>query len=360
MKTTRILITSPSLNASDNVSGISSLVSDIIKYSSCRIDHFILGSKDCEKKNIRWLLNQLQILRNFASQSSKDSFDILHLNTGLEKFSILRDSIIAFIAKKLYKKQVLLHLHGGFYMFNKTKGLTSFCLKNLLKNADAVIVLSEEEKVNIQVKYNISRCNVLPNAIDYSFTDKKARVLNEALKVIFLGRINESKGLETIVSGFRQLNGSLKHLEFDVYGSGPALKKWNTELQEIKGLSYQYKGVAAGAAKWQALQEADVFVLPSIHSEGMPIAILEAMAAGCAVITTDDGSIKSVVKNSYNGILIPKHSPKRFAETLKEIIDGQIDIKELGRNAQSFAQSNLSFSTYIQKLDGIYHKLMIG
>jgi hypothetical protein len=91
MNTPRILITSPSLDVMENVSGISSLVSDIILASKCEFIHLKLGSRDNEKKNLKWALRQFLNYTRTISISVSNRFGILHLNLGLEKFSIVRD-----------------------------------------------------------------------------------------------------------------------------------------------------------------------------------------------------------------------------------------------------------------------------
>src|SRR5690349_14984029 len=115
----RILITSPSLNTKENVSGISTLVADIIQFSNFNFVHFQLGSKDGLKKNLVWALRQVNIYIQIFFTSIFKKFEIVHLNIGLEKFSIIRDSLILYIVKLIFRKKVIFHVHGGYYLMNK-------------------------------------------------------------------------------------------------------------------------------------------------------------------------------------------------------------------------------------------------
>src|SRR5688572_26428483 len=104
----RILITSPSLDVRDNVSGISTLVKSIMNNSSFKIQHFKLGSKDSEAKDLLWLVRQVMLVGKFFLFFAGNKYDVLHSNTSLEKFSIIRDYLMVFLAKKLFGKKILL------------------------------------------------------------------------------------------------------------------------------------------------------------------------------------------------------------------------------------------------------------
>ena len=112
--------------------------------------------------------------------------------------------------------------------------------------------------------------------------------------------------------------------------------------------------MVGGDDKWEALSSSDVFLLPALHSEGMPIAMIEAMAAGCVVIVTDVASIKAVVCDNENGILLSEHSAEELAKQMEDIILGKTDMKRLGDNAKQFVENNLSLPTYINKLENLY------
>jgi glycosyltransferase involved in cell wall biosynthesis len=115
--------------------------------------------------------------------------------------------------------------------------------------------------------------------------------------------------------------------------------------------------VVGGKDKWNALRNSDVLLLPSLSGEGMPIAMIEAMAAGCSVIVTDVASVKSVITDNVTGILLPESSPKHLAEKIGDIIEGRIDLKTIGQNAKSYVDANLSLSSYIKRLEHLYSTL---
>lgn len=356
--TKRIMITSPSLNVKDNVSGISSLVADIMRRSKFEFVHFLLGSKDVgkKKKNLAWAFGQVYTYVKLISTTLFTRFEIVHLNVGLEKFSIIRDSLVFFIVNKIFGKKVILHIHGGYYLINEPgRGLVNFLLHKIFKKAQRIIVLSELEKAILTKRYGEIPIYVFPNAVDItSVNGVSKRTYNERIRFVFMGRIVKMKGVYTISDSLQYLTQYFDRFTLDIYGAGDELNDWIASLNRYPGFEYSYKGVVGGKDKWDAFYAADVFLLPSLHSEGMPIAMIEAMAAGCAVIVTDVASVKAVIENNVNGILLSESSPQLLALKMEEIILGKANIKSIGENAKQYVMKNLSLTEYISKLEHLY------
>ncbi len=111
----KILITAPSLQINENVSGISSVVRQIIKHSRFDFYHFQAGRKDGEKADSSWIFKQFSSIPQFYRKISGEKIDIVHINTALNPLSILRDAAFVKMAR-LAKRPILLHLHGGKFL----------------------------------------------------------------------------------------------------------------------------------------------------------------------------------------------------------------------------------------------------
>jgi len=357
MKNKRVLISSPSLDVKENVSGISSLVADIMNFSQFKFVHLQLGSKDKKKvKNMAWAFKQINVFFLIFYTTVFKRYDIAHLNVGLEKPSIIRESIVFFIVKRLFKKKVILHIHGGYFLMNEPKkGLIAYLLKKIITGAEAVVVLSDLEKQVLENRYGNLSFYSFPNAVDITCTDSLSRRHeNDKLTFIFMGRIHTMKGIYTISESLKYLSKYFHLFNLSIYGAGVELNDWLASLDKYKNLQYTYYGVVTGKDKWSALEHSDVFLLPSLHSEGMPIAMIEAMAAECVVIVTDVASIKSVIHDNYNGILLAESNPELLAKKMEEIILKKVDLTFIGKNARKYVEENLSLPTYIAKLDQLY------
>jgi glycosyltransferase involved in cell wall biosynthesis len=349
-----ILITGPSLT---NVSGVTTLVNTIIKRSKNenRFFHFRLGKIDNQKKRLNWAFDQLNILPRLLKMIRKHRIDLVHLNAPFEKDAVIRDYVVFYVSKYILKKKVVLHIHGGYLLMNPPApgSVFAYMIKKMFTDADVKIVLSELERQAILKSYNIN-CIALPNAIDNMPGTMPPKTFQGKLNFIFLGRLVESKGVFLIVDVFRELESYFGSFHFDIYGNGPDMNKFLELLSDMKGLSYTYKGVARGDEKWDALKAADVFLLPSLHGEGLPVALLEAMRCGCIPVVSDDASMPDVVRHNYDGFIVDKGSKEDLKSTLLNILENRNRLPAMSNAASETILEKYSIDTYLAQLNQLY------
>jgi glycosyltransferase involved in cell wall biosynthesis len=183
------------------------------------------------------------------------------------------------------------------------------------------------------------------------------------VKALFLGTVGPSKGAFDLLEALSLLksNNNSLYLTF----AGPEEREGDLFRVEkkLKELALEQvcrvAGPVYGAEKAQLLSEAGVFVLPS-YKECLPMAILEAMAAGLAVVTTPVGGIPEVVKEGYNGFLIAPGDVKALAEKLT-ILAGNPNLREaMGKCSREFAEQELDVKPYINRLVALYESLAVS
>jgi glycosyltransferase involved in cell wall biosynthesis len=353
-----ILITAPNLDTKNNVSGISTVVLNIIEHCPHHFRHFELGSKDKRLFLPVWLLRQLYIFIKFPFAMRHTN--LVHINTAFNSLSICRDFVLILLAK-IAGKKIVMHIHGGKYLMQDCHHLTlNFLINNSLKLSNAIIVLSdiEKDKINKLLKngkpiYSLSNC-IDFESIHYERTPKSG---DHPVKIIFLGRIHESKGIEDIEEGIKKLNNWTKDFTFSLYGAGPLKDSFINRMHKILDGRFDYKGVVQGEAKWKALSESDILLQPSRYGEGLPMSMLEAMAAGNVVVVTDDASITTVVRGNINGMIVNKKDPQNICNTLFELIKNQEKIKFISKNAMKTIHDHYNLANYIPELEKIYSRL---
>jgi glycosyltransferase involved in cell wall biosynthesis len=349
----KILITAPSLETSRNVSGISSVVSRIIERGSAEYHHFAAGRRDGEKIGASWFFRQILAPFRFRREIRDKKIDVVHINTALAPLSIMRDAALARAANR----PLLLHLHGGKFF---TQEFSSTFLKRLtgkmLREAKVVVVLSEIEKEFIETRWRNLDVRVLENAVALDEVQTRKAETREKT-IIFLGRLHRDKGLREIVEACRVLKSENFQFQFKCYGAGDEKDFFVAEMTEILGEKFFYGGVASGAEKWLALAESDIFLLPS-HYEGLPVALLEAMAAGVVPVASDIGSIGWVVEDGFNGFLIEPQNVVQIVEKLKSLLSDKTDWEILRFNARETIEEEFNLKDYIGQLENIYAELM--
>lgn len=352
----KILITAPSLAEAENVSGISTVVRQIIKNSRMEFSHFTAGKRDGEKIGLRWTLKQTILLPDLLLKIKQEKPDVLHLNTALTPLAIGRDVAIAKTAQYL-NVPILLHIHGGKFF---TKGFSKKIFKRLtekmLKRADTVVVLSEREREFIENLANDLDIYVLPNAVSFDEIEKLKRENSEKKNIIFLGRLHAGKGLKEIAGAFRDLKDKNIEFRFEAYGAGEEKDAFVRQMTEILGDDFYYGGVVSGREKWKALSNADIFLLPS-HYEGLPLALLEAMAAGCVAVASDVGSIGEIIENEKNGFLVKPHDASQIVEKLEFLLSDKTDWENLRRNAEQTIKKMFNIKDYVESLETIYKRI---
>lgn len=356
LKIQRVLITSPSLDEKRNVSGISTLVREIIRCGTNEYIHFPAGRQDNEKVGIPWILRQLALPLRFAAKIVSSNPNSIHINTSFEPLSIYRDFLLTLVSNFL-GKPVLLHIHGGRYLVEEMDGtVLNYCAGEMLRGASGILALSSNEKDTLIIRYPGLRVDVLPNAVPLSkFQSGKPE--NDIPVIIFLGRIHKSKGLETIIHAAKELKEAGKLFQFRCYGTGPDEEKFVSEMTSLLGGSFSFGGVVGGNEKWDALRSADIFLLPS-DFEGLPLSLLEAMSCGCIPVVTDVGSIGTLVINGENGFLVERSNVGQVVDKLSYLLENRTQWKDLQTAARSTIVRDFLMDGYVKKLGQIYRDIL--
>ncbi len=349
----KVLITAPSLEENKNVSGISSVVRQIIENADADFFHFPAGRKDGEKAGINWIIKQFFLVPKLLREIKKHKIDLVHINAALTPLSILRDAALVRTAR-FADVPVLLHIHGGKYLVEDFENnFLSTLSKKMFQWSKVVVVLSEFEKELIEKRYKNLKIWFLENAVSIENTKmRKAETIEKT--IIFLGRLHESKGLHEIIETCRILKNDGFSFRFNCYGAGDLKDFFVGEMKEILGKKFFYGGIISGAEKWQALAESDIFFLPSRYGEGLPMAMLEALAAGNIVVVSEMASIGGVIEEGVNGFKIEPRNTAQMVEKLKLLISGKIDPENLRKNAAATIAEKYDLKNYIKNLENIY------
>lgn len=351
----KILITAPSLSPSKNVSGISSVVSNIIQYNKQHdFYHYLLGKPDRPMNKAVWFFHLLGQLLYFPFTIRKNKIELVHQNLPFDPKGLTREYIINFWCR-IMRVPVLLHVHGGIFLMNGTNNpFFRKLAKSLFKHSKQVVVLSELEKDAIKNFYQFNSVKILYNSINTaSYKSGSKQLPDDKPILLFFGRIHESKGVDDIIEAFRLLKGQL-NFRFVLCGAGPLKEKFTTVCEQLLGNDFEYMGVVSGQKKFDIIKKSHFFLLPSRYGEGLPMALLETMAAGLVPVVTDDASMKFVVQHQTNGIRVNKKDPQDLYEKLKNIMSDKKLFTLLSENAIKTIESHYDIENYVIQLNKIY------
>lgn len=216
--------------------------------------------------------------------------------------------------------------------------------KIIWQRATKIIANSEGLK-KLAYKTWKGQLDIIPNGIDT--TKFKPGNFPEKPRLITVSRLIKRKGLEYLITALKDID-----LELDIIGEGP-------ELENLKRLAKEHnvKVNFLGYVKHDNLpkhyQKASIFVLPSLY-EGMSNSILEAMASGLPIITTNTGGTQELIHD--NGIIVKKKSSSSIRKAILTIINNDL-IREQGKNSRNLALK-MSWENVAKQYFNLYKELI--
>lgn len=227
-------------------------------------------------------------------------------------------------------------------------------LPHILRRAARVVVVSREQRELLVTRYRVrgDRTVVIPNGVSemYFAADRGERENAGPPRLLFVGRFAAQKNLPRLLNAMTYL----KHdVEVQLVGDGE-LRGEVARLVAFLGLdNVTIHAPRLGADLAEAYRRADLFVLTS-DREGMPLALLEAMASGLPVVAFAAPGVREYVAG--RGILVEEDSPEAFAAAVDELLDRPEEQRRLGGAAQSWAKRH-SWSSRVDRLEELYGEL---
>ncbi|MET0306933.1 MAG: glycosyltransferase family 4 protein [Solirubrobacterales bacterium] len=281
---------------------------------------------------------------------------IVHVHTAV-RGSLYRKSICVFLVK-LLRRPVILHVHAGPGDIDAFAAaldpLRRLFFRRALRAANGVLAVSSESARSMERGLGARDVVVIPNAapdVDAALADRAAPDCH----VLFLGGFaNPIKGGEALVSALELCADEIGDAVFELAGPGdpsPALLALSERSQNVR-----WVGWLDEEGKRAALERCALFVLPSL-SEGLPVAMLEAMAWGRPIVATRVGGVPDVVSDGVEARIVPPGDPEALAEAIRQMVGDPEEAWRLGRAARRRALS-LNEDEVCGRLDSLYRELV--
>jgi glycosyltransferase involved in cell wall biosynthesis len=268
---------------------------------------------------------------------------------------MLRKSICLLLARAL-RRRTILHMHSGPGDIARERArlgpLRVALFQLAFRAADVVLAVSAASAAALEAAYGASGVVVVPNAAPEAPAVPAGRG-EEPLRALYLG------GFANPVKGGEELLEALGQRDVEALGvvlCGPGELPANGRELLNRRPEIEWRGWLEEAEKEELLREAAIFVLPST-SEGLPMAVLEAMAWGRAIVATAVGGVPDVVADEVEALLVPPGDAAALAAAMAKLAaDGELR-ERLGGAARARAR-RLNAEEVTGRLESIYAELL--
>lgn len=231
--------------------------------------------------------------------------------------------------------------------------------KFVYSRADCVVFLSEQEKDEFKRKLGFipKVCEIIPTGIEigkYEMAQaqriKEEFGLKDELVITFVGRLIAVKGVEYLIEAITKLEKN--NFRVLIVGDGPERQALEIKVRE-SGMKEKIIFTGQRSDVPEILAASDIFVLPSV-SEGLPMALLEAMASACACVVTDIGL---AAKQEETALVVPPRDSEALAEAIERLMSSEELRERLGGSARNEAAERYSWDKAVEKYAEIFNRL---
>ncbi|MCI0706472.1 MAG: glycosyltransferase family 4 protein [Ignavibacteriae bacterium] len=260
-----------------------------------------------------------------------------------------------------------IHTYHGIHAVYRANPITRWVLltieRFLLSLTSYIICVSQGDSelgMNHRL-FDSNKVAVIPNGIEVSRFDTTAG--RQRIRIEFgctdsdvligsIGRLHFQKGFVYLLEAAQAVLQKRKNVRFVLVGDGP-LSEMLVEKCTRLGISSSVHFAGTRLDIPDVLSGFDIFVLPSLW-EGLPLVLLEASAAGKAIVATAVDGSKEIVQDNETGVLVPPESPSALAEAIIRLVDDKSFREQVSRNARAIAREKYSADKMVEDTMNLY------
>jgi glycosyltransferase involved in cell wall biosynthesis len=330
---------------------------------NCRVITCAVGSTSVRTESIvrvaaRLLYTPLRI----ALLVSRGPVDLVHINPSLVYKALVRDGLILLAMRLLCFRNVLVYFHGWQWPVAERIHRNSILRRLfvwLLNGTASVTVLAPEFKeflITIGIKPELIICTrtMFDGALLRSMPSDQPTTRPF---ILYMSRFIRGKGVHELLDAFAGIAAEFPGIDLVMAGAGE-----EENALRVKAAAYGlqprifFPGYVTGPEKYTLLQQCTLFVLPSF-CEGLPIALLEAMAAGKPLLTSKVGAIPHYIREPDNGIVLTTVSIDSIQTALRQLLSNPDYCHSTGEHNKAYAWQKFEASIVTQEMEALYLRI---
>ena len=228
-------------------------------------------------------------------------------------------------------------------------------LNTFKKKIDACICLTESQKnIFLDAGFDENKIFIKPNFIVDTFQTVSSEKYVKDDYVVFIGRLGEEKGVETLIHAWKDL----KDVPLKIVGDGPDADKFKALAQKMKINNIDFLGYRPYDECMKILNAAKFLVMPSICYETFGLTIVEAFSHCKPVIASDLGAMADIVKNGETGLLFKPKDADDLAEKVRWLWNNHEECRKMGLNARREYEAKYTPERNYEMLMDIYEEVL--
>jgi glycosyltransferase involved in cell wall biosynthesis len=234
--------------------------------------------------------------------------------------------------------------------------------------ADEVIAVSEAVRRSTRQRLGVRRIALVPNAVDLERFARANAVDRTRLRaelgvgagemlLLAVGRLHPQKGHRYAILALRSLLDAEVPARLAVVGQGPLAAELQA-LADAEGVGERFRLLGVRDDVPELLQACDVFVFPSL-GEGLPVALIEAMAAGRACVASNIPAIAELVEDDRTGLLVTPGDVRGLTAALLTLWRDQSRAATLGMAARAHVMARYDAEVVVRRLERLYETSLV-
>ncbi len=285
--------------------------------------------------------------------------DVVHIFFGIP------DGPIGWMLKRVYALPYLISLRGADVPSDEVKRFAKHYkvlrpfVRWLWHDADALVAVSNGLRdYAFQTAPNLP-IEVISNAIELSvFSPPLNRNGPGPIQLIFVGRFNAFKNVETLIEAVSRLK-EMDVADFELQLVGDGERRATVERRVVEnGLTKQvhFLGWIDRKAIVERYQQADLFVSATTW-EGMPNTVLEGMACGLPIVSSRASGLEELVNEGVNGYLVNINDPVALADRMAKLINNPYERQRMGKESRKIAEREFTWDSIAEQYVKIYDRI---
>ena len=339
------------------------------KWKQYDVEIFDTNSHDSlatlNRGGIKSIYKNLNLYLQLRHHLINTEYDLVLIPFSQSTIGFIKDSIFILLSK-LFGRKIILQLHGGNIRnwLNKSSVMNQFYIKKILNSSSGIIVLGDILQKQFQKHFSKDQIFVVPNGADYPLLNNGEMSISSSsdkLEVLYLSNLQPSKGINDVIDSIEIVRKTLQQeIQLNVVGNwrDKRTKKYCQSKRDKLGLPVIFHPPAYNEDKYNHLKSAEIFVFPPREPEGHPWVIVEALAAGLPIISTDQGAITESVIDGWNGFIVEPNNPEQIADKLKTLIEQPGLRKKMGKNSRSHYLNNFTEAHMVENYEKCFNSVL--